>query len=143
MLKDCPNGLFLLGDAAYPLSGNLITPVKDTGSLTSSETYFNFCHSSTRMAIERAFGLLKGRFRRLKYLNIVQADKRARVVVIACMLHNVCLLGQSGMEQGGCDVNDLISAGVDVIVDTTSVSDHTTDVSKQKRQHIIVSLSRQ
>jgi len=102
----CPNGLFLLGDAAYPLTYDatyLMTPVKDTGSLTSTEMNYNFCHSSTGMAIERAFGLLKGRFRRLKYINIVNAEKRARVVAIACMLHSVCLLGQSVMEQARCD----------------------------------------
>ena len=30
---------------------------------------YNYVHSSIRTTIERAFGLLKGRFRRLKYLD--------------------------------------------------------------------------
>ena len=48
----------------------MITPFKDHGNLTPQQLRFNFIHSSTRMVIERAFSLLKGRFRRLKYLDM-------------------------------------------------------------------------
>ena len=63
-----PNRLFpgdrhILGDSAYPLKEWLLTPYRDNGHLTQSERRYNFIHSSTRMAIERSFGLLKGRFK--------------------------------------------------------------------------------
>jgi len=137
----CPNGLFLLGDAAYPLSCELMTPIKDTGSLSNAETYYNFCHSSTRMTIERAFGLLKGRFRRLKFVNVVNAEKRVRVVVVACMLHNICLLAQDGNEQIMQD--SVIEEVADTTDDAATVAVHSSDAAKQKRRRIIASLSGQ
>jgi len=143
----CPNGLFLLGDAAYPLTCQLMTPIKDTGSLTNSDTYHNFCHSSSRMVIERAFGLLKGRFRRLKFVNVVDAQKRVRLIVVACMLHNVCLLAQSGSEQIAHDNETMISEGaemaIDSAIDTAIATGHSSDATKLKRRHIITSLSGQ
>jgi len=84
-----PNGRFLVGDAAYPLTQQMMTPFKDTGVLSGEKMHYNFCHSSTRMAIERAFGLLKGRFRRLPTLNVVCPERRCRVIVVACILHNI------------------------------------------------------
>ena len=67
----CPAGSYLLGDAAYPLTEYVITPFRRTGvPFTAEQTNFNFLHSSTRMSIEKTFGLLKGRFRRLKFINV-------------------------------------------------------------------------
>lgn len=43
------------------------------------------------MVIERAFSLLKGRFRRLKYLNLLRIRDIPTVIITACTLHNVCL----------------------------------------------------
>jgi len=62
-----PRGSFLAGDAAYPLTAYTTTPSKDTETLTREKTIFKFCHSSTRMVIERAFG----HFQRLQMLNVV------------------------------------------------------------------------
>ncbi|XP_071576255.1 putative nuclease HARBI1 [Temnothorax nylanderi] len=59
------NDSYLVGDAAYSLHENLMTPYRDNGHLTHKQKNYNFCHSSARMVIERTFGLLKGRFRSL------------------------------------------------------------------------------
>jgi len=56
----------LLGDSAFPLLENLLVPFKATHILTDKEKLFNRRLSSTRVVIEQAFGLLLGRFRRLK-----------------------------------------------------------------------------
>lgn len=64
---------FLLGDKAYPLSDHLITPYKnrpsrrnqdgmDSNGLTKQEAYYNKLVIDQRIAIENAFGRLKGRF---------------------------------------------------------------------------------
>lgn len=102
-----PSSTFLLGDAAYELIPQLITPFKDTGSLTREQIHYNFCHSSTRMAIERAFGLLKGRFRRLTFLDVVCPSKQTKVVIAGAILHNMCLLSNETYEdflaQGSVD----------------------------------------
>ncbi|XP_032690643.1 putative nuclease HARBI1, partial [Odontomachus brunneus] len=57
-----PQNCHILGDAAYKLHENVIVPYRDNGHLTIRQRNFNFCHSSSRIAIERAFGLLKTRF---------------------------------------------------------------------------------
>lgn len=63
-----PNNTHLIGDAAYALHKHLLVPYPNNGHLTQSQKNYNFCHSSTRMVIERAFGLLKGRFRSLLHV---------------------------------------------------------------------------
>ncbi|XP_046395734.1 putative nuclease HARBI1 [Ischnura elegans] len=56
-----PNDSHIIGDAAYGLHPQLLTPYADNGHLSQRQKNFNFSRSSARMAIERAFGLLKGR----------------------------------------------------------------------------------
>ncbi|XP_071579491.1 putative nuclease HARBI1 [Temnothorax nylanderi] len=60
-----PEESHLIGDLAYKLHENLLIPYRDNGHLTERQRNYNFVHSSARMAIERTFGLLKGRFRSL------------------------------------------------------------------------------
>ena len=43
------------------------------------------------MVIDRPFSLLKGRFRRLKYLDILRIQEIPTVTIVACTLHNICL----------------------------------------------------
>jgi hypothetical protein len=57
-----PINTHLLGDSAYGLSTWLLTPFKDYGNSTQTQRRYNYVHSSTRMAIERTFGALKGCF---------------------------------------------------------------------------------
>lgn len=87
-----PEQFHLLGDAAYGLHVNIMTPypVPSNEALTLRQNIHNNRHSSTRMVIERAFGNLKGRWRRLKGLecNIGNASS----IISACaVLHNICL----------------------------------------------------
>ncbi|KAB0804394.1 hypothetical protein PPYR_01364 [Photinus pyralis] len=82
----------LLGDAAYPLLDNLLKPYRDNGHLTEVQIRFNEVMSSIRSMIERCFGLLKGKWRRLKYLDMSLADKLPQVILAACILHNFILI---------------------------------------------------
>lgn len=54
------------------------------------ENNFNYILSQTRQTIERAFALLKGRFRRLKYLDMSKVDL-IPTILACCILHNICL----------------------------------------------------
>lgn len=139
----CPSGSFLLGDAAYPLTPNMLTPFKDTGKLSKEEVHYNFCHSSTRMSIERAFGLLKGRFQRLKKLNVACPAKRTRVVVVACILHNICLLGDDRLtDEGMQDIEKLIADGDNHEVNNFQTIERDRSDGKEKRQEVMKCLTR-
>ncbi|XP_033758071.1 putative nuclease HARBI1 [Pecten maximus] len=89
----CNNGEYhILGDGAHPLKEWLLTPYKDNGHLTRQQTLFNKALSSKRQVIERAFALLKGRFRKLRYLNCKSIRTTCDIVTAACVIHNICII---------------------------------------------------
>lgn len=64
-----PNRTFLLGDKAYNgVAKTIVCPFKDNGNLTAEQEAFNTRISTARIAIEKAFGVLKGRFLQLQEL---------------------------------------------------------------------------
>jgi len=87
----CPGDTHLIGNAAYTLLKTLMVPFKDTGSLTARQQKYNTTLSATRCAIERAFGLLKGRFRRLKCLDMTRVQFIPKTVIACCVLHNLSI----------------------------------------------------
>lgn len=86
-----PENSHLLGDSAYPLSEHLLTPFRDNGHLSRLEVNYNKRHAGTRSVIERAFGCLKARWRRLNYLELHNTNNLPIVISAACMLHNFCI----------------------------------------------------
>lgn len=88
--KVCGSKYLILGDTAYPLEENILTPFKDYGNLTNSEKLFNKNHSKTRVVIENTFGLLKGRFRQLLKLDFSLAEIDSYFILACCVLHNLC-----------------------------------------------------
>ena len=85
----------------------LLTPFKTNGHLTTVQIRYNEKHSGTRQVIERAFGLLKGRWRRLKCLEMEAVEEIPSVVSAGCVLHNFCLLADEGdIEQFFDDDSD-------------------------------------
>ncbi|XP_060553286.1 putative nuclease HARBI1 [Ruditapes philippinarum] len=82
-----PINTHLLGDSAYPLSNWLMVPFKDFGNLNEIQKRYNYKHSSTRVCIEIAFGALKGRFRRLKFVDLTDIKAIVHVVLSCCCLH--------------------------------------------------------
>jgi len=78
----------ILGDSAYPLMSNIIVPFRNTGDLSPEERQFNTIHSASRCVIERAFARLKGKFRRLKYLDMDDMNLVGEIITAACVLHN-------------------------------------------------------
>ena len=81
----------VLGDSAYPLELNLMVPYRDNGHLSENQKKFN-----SRCSIERAFALFKGKFRRLKYLDINDLSAVPNIILAACTLHNFILQNDGG-----------------------------------------------
>lgn len=86
-----PQNGHLIGDSAYPLTTKMLVPYKNNGHLGDIQRNFNTKHSQSRVVIEQAFALLKGRFRRLKLLETVRPDITVITIISACILHNICL----------------------------------------------------
>jgi hypothetical protein len=78
----------LIGDSAYKLEKFIMTPFRHNNRLNASEREYNFRHSSARMVIENAIGQLKGKWRRLKFLEIQNIDNAKLFIIAACCLHN-------------------------------------------------------
>ncbi|VEN39227.1 unnamed protein product [Callosobruchus maculatus] len=93
-----PNSIFLddqkyhiIGDSAFPLKTWLMTPYKGN-NLTVSQKYHNYCLSAERVVVEHTIGTIKGRWRRLQYINTYHICKSIEIATAACVLHNFCLL---------------------------------------------------
>jgi len=88
-----PNNSHIIGDAAYAIHPHVMVPFRDNGHLTNRQKNFNYCLSSTRMAVERAIGQLKIRFRiLLDCLPLTDVTKIPEFIIACCVLHNICIL---------------------------------------------------
>lgn len=52
----------------------------------------NTIHSKTHIVIEHTFGLIKSRWRILKYINVNNVIKAVNIIVACCILHNYCYI---------------------------------------------------
>lgn len=59
---------------------------------------FNFRYSATRFIVENAFGLLNGRFRRPIYLWNLIIHICVKIIMVACILHNLCIMEKDESE---------------------------------------------
>lgn len=100
---DHPSNYHVIGDSAYPLLKTLMTPFRDNGHLTNAEKTYNIKLCSVRSIIERTFGALKGKFRRLKFLDMTDLQLANKVIGAACVLHNFMIdhgeLNVQGFEE--------------------------------------------
>lgn len=82
----------MVGDLAYRVSTFLLSGFKNNAFITRRQKNFNIILSKARVTIEMAFAYLKGRFRRLKYLETKRMDLAVLLIVTASVLHNICIL---------------------------------------------------
>lgn len=81
-----PAGWHFIGDSGYKLVCELLVPYLDKAGLTPAQRKFNFRHSSARMAVECAFGMLKKRFAVLSGSCI---DRTVKIIHASMVLHNL------------------------------------------------------
>ena len=97
-LEYCSDGGFLLGDSAYPLSAFLLTPYKDYGNLTEVQKKFNYVQSSSRTVIERAFGVMKTKFQRLKLIELEKLKGINELIHSITVIHNFCIVEKENLD---------------------------------------------
>lgn len=103
--KYLPDSKILIAEDTYPLLNWCITPYSPDAYPEQEQNNFNACFSRTWNTIRRTFALLKGRFLRLKYLEMNKADMIPRTVIAACVLHNICI------ETGDELLNEYLAEG--------------------------------
>ncbi|XP_036334491.1 putative nuclease HARBI1 [Rhagoletis pomonella] len=98
---------WLLGDQGYPLEPWLLTPVAESSHCR--EIKYNKMHAKARNTIERAFGVLKSRFRCLSKHRILNySPERAATIIYACtILHNILLKNGVAADLGFEEVVEL------------------------------------
>ena len=89
----------LMDDATYPMRPWFYSPLKgEKDGLPTAKAHWNFIQSSTRMAVERAFGILKGRWR-IMLKRIDMPLRHVPNLVITCIcLHNLCIIHQNKFD---------------------------------------------
>ncbi|TGZ48672.1 Nuclease harbi1 [Temnothorax longispinosus] len=108
-----PSNSHHLGDAAYTIHSHVMVPFRDNGHLTPRQKNFNYCLSSSRMDIERAFGLLKVRFRiLLNCLSLTDITKIPQFVIACSVMHNICILQNDNVDVVVCFNNENVAPGV-------------------------------
>ncbi|KAB0804990.1 hypothetical protein PPYR_01960 [Photinus pyralis] len=101
-LVECTDARVLRTSPVFGLSPNgksLNAFSGQYGHLNEDQIRYNVKLSTIRTVIERAFGQLKGKFRRLKYLDIEETDFVTEVITSACVLHNFTLMLGAGIAQ--------------------------------------------
>lgn len=88
----------IIGDSAFPLSTWLMTPYKRSNNLGEMELHHNKKLSADRVCIENTFGLIKGRWRRLFYIDVFNVAKAVEIITAACILHNFCYRYKDGWD---------------------------------------------
>jgi len=87
-----PRGFWIAADDAYECTETLITPVpRRRAPIWSLEDSFNFYHSSLRMHVEQAFGILVARWGILWTPLRFDLHRATRVVDVALRLYNYCI----------------------------------------------------
>lgn len=85
------SGYYLLADSGYAHRNFMLRPFDTTPDMPATAEKTNYLISSSRMVVERAFGVLKHRFRALLTgITVYDVNEAATWFVVAVILHNIC-----------------------------------------------------
>ncbi|KAK3917803.1 Protein ALP1-like, partial [Frankliniella fusca] len=87
----------IVGDGAFPLGPNLMTPFRQPQIVSDAERIYNYRLSKARRTIENAFGILSSRWRVLRRAFIAH-ERNAQAIIKACVvLHNMLILNHENV----------------------------------------------
>ncbi|KAK5648377.1 hypothetical protein RI129_003269 [Pyrocoelia pectoralis] len=133
------NNGYLIGDLAYKLS-IIIAGFKNFGNITRREVNFNKKLNLCRVEIENAFALLKGRFRRLKFMETVRLDFISLFIITSTILHHVFILNDD-LPHDIVNLNDEVREVRRNDVNDVGVNNEGVDNNaEQKRRNILYNL---
>nr|XP_043616517.1 protein ALP1-like isoform X1 [Erigeron canadensis] len=91
-----PRGSYYLCDAGYTNGDGFLTPyggqwyhINDwSNPPTTAKELYNKRHSSARNVIERAFGMIKNRWKILHDICFHPVESMPRIIIACCLMHN-------------------------------------------------------
>jgi hypothetical protein len=112
-----PDGKYYLGDGGYALTKHVLTPFhgvryhlnewsRNSRQPHNKEELFNLRHVQLRNHIERAFGMIKKRFPKLKYMQSWPYPTQVKLTGAAFMIHNrikLCQHSEDEFDQIDCE----------------------------------------
>ncbi|CAF2520751.1 unnamed protein product [Rotaria sp. Silwood2] len=90
----------LIADSAFALHATLLKPYPQRSNMPHAHSVFNYRLSRWRSTVERAFGLLKTRFRCLHKKIEFDLSHTITIVQAATILHNICITDNDGADMG-------------------------------------------
>ncbi|EPS58675.1 hypothetical protein M569_16135, partial [Genlisea aurea] len=84
---------YIVGDCSFPLLSFLLTPFTYNRTGNAVQNAFDDALMRGRKAAEEAIGLLKGRWKMLRDMN-VGLNHAPQTVVACCVLHNLCQIAK-------------------------------------------------
>ena len=124
-LQTLPRQYFIVGDNAYPLSNNLLTPFKGRQKEDTYNSSYNFHLSQLRIRIEMAFGRMTTKFRIMRQKMICTLAMQSQVIGDVTRLHNFVIdadgvgVAEQPVRIGpndGLEENELGRLGIDPLV---------------------------
>ncbi|CAH1986975.1 unnamed protein product [Acanthoscelides obtectus] len=102
-----------IGDEAFSLMTNFMTPYRQTNSIGYEEKCFNYRLCRARRVVGNAFGIMANRFRIFLTPIATKVDTVDDIVMACCVLHN-CLRRKSTsyIQPSNIDTEDIISGTV-------------------------------
>ncbi|CAF1039448.1 unnamed protein product, partial [Rotaria sordida] len=88
----------LIADSAFPLDATLIKPYIEKPNMSRKECMFNYRLSRARSTVERAFGIMKNRFRCIHRKLEYELDNSVRIIKAIAILHNICIISGDNSE---------------------------------------------
>lgn len=86
------------------------------------------------MVTERAFALLKGRFWRLKYVDIDKVDDIPQIVIVACVVHNISLCNKDSFLDFKDDQDDDVNGYESILTPNTPAVQKRTEIMEYLTQ---------
>ncbi len=91
VIDNLPRGLYIVADAAYNLSENVLTPFTGSQRHNRSNDSFNYHLSQLRIRVEMAFGYMVNKFRILRKKLECSMEKNTAILMACARLHNFIL----------------------------------------------------